>query len=779
VTWWSQFGDLLTQRVSPASLALFRIGFGLVMAYEAWYAFTWPSSSNNFIQKLYTGPNVHWSFPYPGFSWVHPWPEPWTSLVFAAYGIAALFVAAGLFYRPAAIVLFLGFTATWLMEEAYFLNHFYLASLLAFLLIPMPAAAWLSLDHWRAHRNIPPDQRPQVTIPFWPVFLLRAQMFLVYTFAGIAKLNPDWLVGEPVRLWFQDATQAAYLENFLNPNQMLSIRQWLGSETVVYFIAYGGLLFDLTVGTLLLLRRTRWLGFAMALTFHGVNFFLFNIGAFPVMATWATLIFFPTDWPLRLLEWIKHPRFRAPDWGWLFAGALLVPGIGAALGWKQAADPAASAERPASRGKFLIVAGCSTWILLQVLIPLRHLAIAGPVHWTDEGSRFSWFMLLRHKEPGYLEFRVEDSALMQETPEGVQIDWDAWSGDRPAHLYRDLDARRTDWSQLPEIVVLHEPFVGQRILYNPLAAAAPQDEAAQRQRIESLWQERFGRSPRIIPTRPLDQILSALRSAIEQGSDGSRLQVLSVPFHQHLLAAQQVEIFLRDPNLDETTVTLAAGKLQELFARLQAEPNQQIRRAFLEALVQLRPFAGQGALDQSAPFLVIFDEKMHRPGQGTMLVQDLDSWYREPVFLDLERIEPGHLAPLGQIILLERIPGQPELIWNYDTELQSIQIKPLRNFGYLQHQYAQHIADRWQARFGRRPAIYVSSHTKLNQHPMQSLVDPRVDLARAPITHFGHNDWILPHRRAGETAPPTAKTQIQLQADVPRLPQLTPAEPAP
>jgi len=738
------------------------------MAYESWFAFTWPTPKHNLIQRLYTAPN--WTFSYPGFSWVYPWPEPWTSLTFAAYGVAALFVAAGLFYRPAAVVMFLGFTATWMMEEAYYLNHFYLASLLALLLILMPAAAWLSLDNWRATRNIPPPKRPAVTIPFWPVFLLRAQLFLVYTFAGIAKLNPDWLVGEPVRLWFHGSLHAAYLENFLDPNQMFSVRQFLRSEQTIYFIAYCGLLFDLAVGTLLLFRRTRWLGFAMTLTFHGINFFLFNIGAFPVLATWATLIFFPTDWPLRLVSWLKQPRLRPPDWGWLIAGALLIPGLGAALGWKQHPDPSTPASPQPVRRRNLIAAGCLIWVLLQVLIPFRHLAIAGPVHWTDEGSRFSWFMLLRHKEPGYLEFRIADPALLHDTSDGQQIDWNAWVGERPPHVYRDLDARRVDWSQLPEIVVLHEPFVGERILYNPLAANAPADDLARRQRIESLWQERFGRIPRILPTKSLDETLANFRAAIEHGVDGNQLRVLSIPFHQNLLATQQLERFLRDPALDDTTVTLAVGKLQELFERLQAERNSDIRAAFLEALVHLRPFAGQGALDQMPPFLVVFDDKLHRAGRGTILEQELSGWYQDPIYLDLERIEPGHLAPLGEIILLERQAGPIELIWNYAAELQIVQIKALRNFGYLQHEYAQHIADLWQARFGRRPAVYVTSHTKLNQHPMQPLVDSSVDLAAAPISHFGHNDWILPLQRARVTPRDEPTGSIQLETDVPTLP---------
>ena len=42
---------------------------------------------------------------------------------------------------------------------------------------------------------------------------------------------------------------------------------------------------------------------------------------------------------------------------------------------------------------------------MQLIIPLRHLAITGDVAWTEEGHRFAWRMKLRHKE-GTISFLV-------------------------------------------------------------------------------------------------------------------------------------------------------------------------------------------------------------------------------------------------------------------------------------------------------------------------------------------------------------------------------------
>ena len=47
------------------------------------------------------------------------------------------------------------------------------------------------------------------------------------------------------------------------------------------------------------------------------------------------------------------------------------------------------------------------WVAVQILIPLRHFAIPGNVHWTGEGENFSWHMLLRDKA-SYGYFYVTD-----------------------------------------------------------------------------------------------------------------------------------------------------------------------------------------------------------------------------------------------------------------------------------------------------------------------------------------------------------------------------------
>ena len=64
-------------------------------------------------------------------------------------------------------------------------------SLLALLLSVMPAERAFSLDRMR-HPSMP------AIVPRWNVLLLRVQLFIVYFYGAIAKLNPDWLRGEPM-----------------------------------------------------------------------------------------------------------------------------------------------------------------------------------------------------------------------------------------------------------------------------------------------------------------------------------------------------------------------------------------------------------------------------------------------------------------------------------------------------------------------------------------------------------------------------------------------------
>jgi vitamin K-dependent gamma-carboxylase len=354
----------LFEPVDNAPLAVFRIAFGLILCYEMvkHFAYDW-------IRPYYIDPPFHFTF--YGFDWVRPLDGDGMFWVFGVVGAAALCIALGLFYRLSAVVFFVGFNYIFLIDEAYYLNHFYLISLLALLLIFTPTHQAFSLD-----ALLRPKLRSD-TAPKWALWLLRAQIGLVYFFGGIAKLNGDWLQGEPMRIWLAERTDFPL------------IGMWFTEEWMVYAFSYGGLLFDLLFFPAILWRRTRWIAIVTAVGFHITNTLLFNIGVFPWLMLASTMIFLPPAWSRRLIpRWSNAPPVPVyPYRGW-------------------------------------IVAVLGLYFAYQVLMPLRHFLYPGDVNWTEEGHRFSWHMKLRDKE-GAIRIFITDPV----SGETWEIDPDTYLND--------------------------------------------------------------------------------------------------------------------------------------------------------------------------------------------------------------------------------------------------------------------------------------------------------------------------------------------------------------
>lgn len=179
--------DRLMRPVDASSLGAFRILFGLIMVWEvARYLYY------NRVWRYYVAPNFY--FTYELFPFVTPLPETGMYLVFYATALFALGITLGWFYRLSSVLFFVVYTYTCLLDKAQYNNHFYLISLLSLLLAVSHAHRWASLDVRQSLSRL-------LSVPFWQVLIFRAQMFIVYFYAGIAKLNEDWLRGEPMRTW--------------------------------------------------------------------------------------------------------------------------------------------------------------------------------------------------------------------------------------------------------------------------------------------------------------------------------------------------------------------------------------------------------------------------------------------------------------------------------------------------------------------------------------------------------------------------------------------------
>ena len=337
----------MSQRVSAASVAVFRIGFGVVglILVIRFFAHGW-------IDTLLVEPEFH--FKYPGFTWVGPLPSPWMHLVFVLLGVAAIAIAIGFRHRVAAVVFALGLAYVELIDRTNFLNHYYWLVLTAALMAFLPMSRMWAVDASRESTG---------WVPIWVVWLLRFQVGMVYFFAGLAKLNPDWLFrAEPLATWLPARSEMWLIGPVLTIPATAFIMSWLGA------------IFDLTVVGWLIWRRTRLPAFVALVGFHTLTWLLFpSIGVFPLVMSLSALVFFDPDWPQR------QRRIRS----------ILEPGT--------------SRIRPSWVGL------AAVYVLLMIAIPLRHFAIPGDVRLTAEGYHGSWHVMLTEKT-GRVEFHVTDAA---------------------------------------------------------------------------------------------------------------------------------------------------------------------------------------------------------------------------------------------------------------------------------------------------------------------------------------------------------------------------------
>src|SRR5688572_28868545 len=103
------WGAYLARPVDGASLAAFRVMFGLLLAWEVVRYF-----EHGWIERYYIRPTFH--FTYPLFEFVSPWPGYGMYLHFAIMGVLALCVALGSFYRVSAALFWLAFTYVFLLD---------------------------------------------------------------------------------------------------------------------------------------------------------------------------------------------------------------------------------------------------------------------------------------------------------------------------------------------------------------------------------------------------------------------------------------------------------------------------------------------------------------------------------------------------------------------------------------------------------------------------------------------------------------------------------------
>ncbi|MEY4515342.1 MAG: hypothetical protein RLZZ450_7464 [Pseudomonadota bacterium] len=360
--WLAHFQSALARPVDIAWLVAFRALFGLTLAVSMvrFLAYGW-------VDAYFVTPRFH--FKYYGFAWVEPLPGPALHAVFWALLALALMVAAGALFRLSALLLVVGFSYLQLIDVTTYLNHYYLASLLALLLMVSPAQRVYSVDAWLTTKlSRSPRRTPQVATGV--LWLFRFQVGVVYTFAGLAKAHGDWLWhAQPLRIWLGSHTDLPIVGPLFT------------YELTAIVMSWGGFLFDTSVPWFLLWPRSRPYAYVALIGFHLAVGRLFPIGMFPIIMMLAATVFFAPSWPRRLF---------------------LRGGLGAPL----AISPEAP---PANLARFTLLLAC-LFCAVQLLLPLRFLAYGGNVRWHEQGMRFSWRVMVREKN-GSLTYVVHSPTL--------------------------------------------------------------------------------------------------------------------------------------------------------------------------------------------------------------------------------------------------------------------------------------------------------------------------------------------------------------------------------
>jgi len=346
--------------VDARSIAVFRIGFGLLLL---WECFKYVDS--NWLANQYIDRPFH--FKYYGFDWIQLPPGNGLYWIFLVMGISALLISLGLLYRVAIIVFTLTFSYFFLLEQAEYLNHFYMVILFSFILCFIPANRAYALDRrlFKLSRQ---------GIPYICVWILRIQLEIILIYAGLVKLNGDWLRLEPLAGWLESRSTLPLVGD-------LFLQQW-----AVAFAAYGVIALHLIGAPLLFWRKTRIPVLVIYAAFHTLNSFVFNIGIFPWFTLFASFLFFSPDWPRRFYARIKS-----------FTNHSIA-----------ANDDIAPIEASQSQNwQNAILAISLCWLVVQVLIPARGLLYSGNIAWTEQGHRFAWRMKLRDKI-GKATFYLQD-----------------------------------------------------------------------------------------------------------------------------------------------------------------------------------------------------------------------------------------------------------------------------------------------------------------------------------------------------------------------------------
>lgn len=346
----NRLNRFLFTKIDNSALIIFRIFFGILVAAECYGAYVTGWIRRTLIEPQFT-------FNFIGFDWIQPLPGMGMYIYFFLMGTLGVCISLGYKYRFSIISFTLLWTGVYLMQKTSYNNHYYLLILISAMMCFFPAHASYSIDS---------RQRPSIRSNSmfgyvkWVVVL---QLFIVYTYASIAKIYGDWLDFSIIRILMLDKAGYYIIGDLLQ-------QQWVHKIVGVF-----GILFDLLIIPALLWKPSRKIAFFASIFFHLFNSVVFQIGIFPYLSLAFTVFFFEPE-TIRKIFFKKKDPYEAK--------VVSIP-----------------------RFKNMVLAVGGIYFAIQLLLPIRHYFIKDAVLWTEEGHRMSWRMMLRSRG-GTIQFKVVD-----------------------------------------------------------------------------------------------------------------------------------------------------------------------------------------------------------------------------------------------------------------------------------------------------------------------------------------------------------------------------------
>lgn len=366
---------LLFKPISASVVAAFRILFGSLLFLECLYYWR-----IGFVPFGLTRPVFHLKYDY--FEWVDPLPEPVMYGILALMTLCALLIAAGIFYRWAVGFFGISFIYFILIEQSHYNNHFYLFALLLIVLFFIPADVKYAVK--------PRKTELAGKIYWWHQYLLTFLVFITYFYGGIAKTSGEWISGRLPR---------AIVEGLPATN---GLKNAMGVEGFTSFLQWGGVLFDLSIGFLLLWKPTRWFAVIGVLIFNFTNgSILFDdIGNFPLFMVLATILFFEPDFVEKLIPKTQEKRVKAKK--------------GKKIRAKTKSTETAGTELILTGKNRLTAVILGIFVMVQLLLPLRSYVMKDIPEWVGENMRFSWRMKMQSKKNEKVELKFVDVVTKEE-----------------------------------------------------------------------------------------------------------------------------------------------------------------------------------------------------------------------------------------------------------------------------------------------------------------------------------------------------------------------------